>query len=157
MVFTGWFNQNITPELEFPATFLESILHALIAARTPASAREGFGKKQRNEMRALYFRYRRDCLSAAELAFIWRQSTHSPSLSQRSTCNLALSAKTRPYRSFTHHPRKTTFFKRLLVKHESDSFRSIGSTIPSYKHIVRSVYSHCGTTVAPSVFRQPFF
>lgn len=114
-------------------------------------------KKQRNEMRALYFRYRRDCLSAAELAFIWRQSTHSLSLSQRSTCNLGLSAKKRPYRSFTHHPRKTTFFKRLLVKHGSDSFRSIGSTIPSHKHIIRSVYSHCGTAVAPSVFRQLFF
>ena len=65
-------------------------------------------------MRALYFRYRRDCLSAAELAFIWRQSTHSLSLSQRSTCNLGLSAKKRPYRSFTHHPRKTTFFKKLV-------------------------------------------
>ena len=62
----------------------------------------------------------------------WRLYGASPlilSLSQRSTCNLALSAKKRPYRSFTHHPRKTTFFKRLLVKYENDSFRSIGSTI----------------------------
>ena len=90
----------------------------------------------------------------------WRLYGASPlilSLSQRSTCNLGLSAKKRPYRSFTHHPRKTTFFKRLLVKHESDLFRSIGLTIPSHKHIIRSVYSHCGTAVAPSVFRQLFF
>ena len=45
---------------------------------------------------------------------VYMAPVHSFSFSQRSTCNLALSAKKRPYRSFTHHPRKTTFFKKLV-------------------------------------------
>ena len=85
--------------------------------------------------------------------------THSlSSLSQRSTCNLALSAKKRPYRSFTHHPRKTTFFKRLVKSmgaiHSAQSVRRFLLTNTSSDLFIPIVALW---RLAPSVFRQLFF